>query len=100
MNKIGIKNEFIFIYMMYIEEKGISLYTLIEILIPIFKYQFPDTIINLNNIVDSISFNDFVDKFCRILVNAQTINCLNIEWDNAKNDFITSERDLEEITKI
>ena len=101
MNKIGIKNEFIYIYMMYIEEKGISLNNLIEILIPIFKYQFPDTIINLNNnMVDSISFNDFVDKFCQILINAQTLNFLIIEWDNDKNDFITSERDLEEITKI
>ena len=101
MNKIGIKNEFIYIYMMYIEEKGISLNNLIEILIPIFKYQFPDTIIKFNNnMVDSISFNDFVDKFCQILINAQTLNFLIIEWDNDKNDFITSERDLEEITKI
>ena len=101
MNKIGIKNEFIYIYMMYIEEKGISLNNLIEILIPIFKYRFPDTIINLNNnMIDSISFNDFVDKFCQILINAQTLNFLIIEWDNEKNDIITSERDLEEITKI
>ena len=101
MNKIGIKNEFIYIYMMYIEEKGISLNNLIEILIPIFKYRFPDTIINLNNnMIDSISFNDFVDKFCQILINAQTLNFLIIEWDNEKNDIITSERVLEEITKI
>ena len=78
-----------------------SLNTLLDMLIPVLREKFPDSLFNMEHLIDSeISLNSFVEKFSNLCKNEKIDNYADINWDGEKKDFIVEYYSLDEITQI
>ena len=102
LSKLNIKAELIFMMVLYmIMNNDFSLNTLLDMLIPILREQFPDSLFNMENLIDSeISLNSFVEKFSNLCKKEKIDNYADINWDEKKKDFVVDYYSLDEITQI
>lgn len=101
INKLHIKLEYIFLIFCYMNVKGFNLNNLNEILVPILREIFSDSIVNFDGALKSgIELDKFLEKFVKIWSIERDFNYINFQWNNKKNDFSFSSRTVDEITQI
>ena len=101
INKLHIKLEFVYLILCYLNVKGFNLINLNEILVPVLRNVFYDSIINFDDALKSgIDLDKFLENFVNIWKEDRDFNYINIQWNSKKNDFSFSSRTVEEITQI
>ena len=101
LKNIGIKTDFIFLLLNYINKKGFILKDVLKIIEPALQELYPASIINLNSPKNiEMSMNEFMTKFCELCKLKRDEQFFEIQWDNDKNDFILTNKSLDEIVEI
>ena len=101
INKLHIKLEFIYLILCYMNVKGFNLNNLNEILVPILRKIFNDSIVDFDGALKSgINLDTFLEKFVSVWSVERDFNYVNFQWNAKKNDFSFSSRTVDEITQI
>ena len=101
INKLHIKLEFVYLILCYLNVKGFNLININEILVPVLRNVFDDSIINFHDALKSgIDLDKFLENFVNIWKEDRDFNYINIQWNSKKNDFSFSSRTDEEIAQI
>ncbi len=98
---IGIKYDFIYLLLRYINKKGFILNDILKIIEPALQERYPLSFIALDSSQNvKMSMNEFMTKFCEMCKLKRDEQFFEIIWDNKKNDFILNNKTLDEIEDI
>ena len=101
LSNIGIKTDFIFLLLNYINNNGFNLNEVLKIIEPALQEIYPESIIKLDSSQNAkMSMKEFMSKFCKLCKLKRDEQFFEIQWDNNKNDFILTNKSLDEIAEI